>query len=62
MCKLLNSRTPCRQLRSRIIDWSYHCTISVQMPYMTVLEFESGKALFSLSKTRLPSLTKFDLT
>ncbi len=27
------------------------------MPYMAVLDFESGKALFLLSKTRLPSLT-----
>ncbi len=57
MCTLLISPDPCRQLRSNVINWSYHCTISVQLPYMAVLDFESGKALFLLSETRLPSLT-----
>ena len=38
------------QLRSHVIFCHHHCSVSVQMPYMAVLEFESGKALCLLSE------------
>ncbi len=39
-------KDPCRQLCSHVIFCHHHRTISVHVPYMAVLDFESGKALY----------------